>query len=113
MIESGTSISEHQNRTLNEIPVKGPAWVSKFTIPPSPQDDIEDLLFRAIDKGNAGKATYIRPQCEPLDAQWTGHRAGVGKDAQEPSISEKVKYCALINDAKSHAVILYVYGGAF
>ena len=113
VIESGTTISEQQKRTLNEIPVKGPTWVSKFTIPPSPEDDIRELLFRAIDQGNEGKVNYFRPKCQPLDAQWTGYRAGAGKDTQEPDMSEEEKYRALVNDTKSPFVILYVYGGAF
>ena len=107
------SISQQQARTTKDAPVKGPQWVSKFTIPSTPELDILHLLIRAIDYLNDGKGTYQRPLLQPLNAQWTGYRPGVPKDASEPQLPEKEKYIALADGAESPFVIYYIYGGAF
>jgi hypothetical protein len=111
--QRGGSISQQQARTTKDHPVRGPQWVSKFTIPSSLDTDILDLLVRAIDYLGDGKGTYQSPLLRPLNAQWTGYRAGVGKDASEPQITEQEKYCYLTESAKSPLVIYYIYGGAF
>ena len=69
VVESGTTISGQQNRTVKEIPAKRSTWFSKFTIPPPPEGEIRDSLLRAMDKGNVGEVVYARPLYELLDAQ--------------------------------------------
>lgn len=107
------TISEQQRATLKEPPVKGPVWVSQFTVPPPQEDRVRTLLLRVIDELDAGNGPYTQPQSAPIDAQWTGHRESVDKDAPEPPMSEDEKYTMLMKEVSSPVVIMFVYGGAF
>ena len=110
---STTTISQQQNATLQESAIKGPSWVSKFTVPPPKNDHVRTLLLRVIDELADGNAPRARPKSEAIDLQWTGYRKGVGSDTPQPSISEKEKYDRLMKDVLSPLVIFYIYGGAF
>lgn len=108
------TISQQQEMTVNDHPVKGPVWVSNFTIPPPEgEDQVRTILLRQIDELNEENASYKRPQSEPLNAQWTGYRSCATKDALEPSVSEKEKYTKLMEDVSSPVVVFFIYGGAF
>lgn len=112
-ISSTATISQQQNATTKEHAVKGPSWVSKFTVPPPKEDHVRTLLLRVIDELRDGNSPDSRPQSEAIDLQWTGHHIGVDRDTPEPFISEEEKYVRLMKDISSPLVILFIYGGAF
>lgn len=112
-VSSTTTISQQQNASLKETAIKGPSWVSKFTIPAPKEDHLRTLLLRVIDELADGNGPRTRPQSKAIDLQWTGYRAGVGRDTPELPISEQEKYSRLMQDISSPLVIMFVYGGAF
>ncbi|KAJ9667984.1 hypothetical protein H2201_001789 [Coniosporium apollinis] len=107
------SISKQQKGTLKDPGVKGRMWISRVTMPAPPEDDLRQALFKAIDDMKEGDETYTRPTLEPVEAEWTGYRANVAKDAPEPSISEEEKYQNLMKEVTSDVTILYFHGGAY
>lgn len=112
-ISSTMTISQQQNGTLKEPAIKGPSWVSKFTVPPPKEDCVRMLLLKVIDVLADGNEPLTRPQSEALDLQWTGYRINVGRETPEPLLSEKEKYSRLMKDISSPLVIMFIYGGAF
>ncbi|KAF7927360.1 uncharacterized protein EAE97_010035 [Botrytis byssoidea] len=109
-----TSISVQQAATTQNLPVKGPVWVSKFTTPsPSHNDNSRELLLGLIDETNTHNIHYDRPNCEPLSCEWTGYREGVEAGTPEPLLSENEKYQELVEGTKSPLTVLYLYGGSF
>ncbi|KAE8320570.1 hypothetical protein BDV39DRAFT_211544 [Aspergillus sergii] len=85
-----TAISDQQKATCRNDPVKGPLWVSKFTLPSSTDDNSRDLLFRLIDEANEHQM-----------------------DTPEPAIGEQEKFEKLVAETKSPLTVLYLYGGSF
>ncbi|KAL4938900.1 hypothetical protein BDV06DRAFT_45830 [Aspergillus oleicola] len=77
-----STISQAQKATLRGDPVKGPIWVSKFTISPSTQDTSRELLLALIDKLNHRNVHFDRPDSQPLKFEWLGCRHGVEKGTQ-------------------------------
>jgi hypothetical protein len=108
-----TSISVQQAASLQDNPVKGPVWVSKFTVPKPAIDNSRDLLLKLVDEENYKKIRYDRPDSEPLRCEWTGFRGNVGKDTPEPALAEREKFMKLSAETKSPLSIFYVYGGSF
>ncbi|KAJ8065003.1 hypothetical protein OCU04_007306 [Sclerotinia nivalis] len=109
-----TSISVQQAATTQDLPVKGPVWVSKFIIPSPPQvDNSRDLLLGLVDEHNTHNVHYDRPNSEPLSCQWTGYRGGVDTNTPEPKLSENDKFEKLVQGTKSPLTIFYIYGGTF
>ncbi|KAF7935494.1 hypothetical protein EAE99_002474 [Botrytis elliptica] len=109
-----TSISVQQAATTQDLPVKGPVWVSKFTAPsPSHDDNSRELLLGLIDEANTHNIHYDRPNCEALSCEWTGYREGVEAGTPEPLLSENEKYQKLVEGTKSPLTVLYLYGGSF
>ncbi|KAI9713565.1 MAG: hypothetical protein M1820_000947 [Bogoriella megaspora] len=100
------TISDQQKATARDLPVKGPLWVSKFTIATPEEDEALSLLIRTIDDMCVGGEKYVRPTFVATDAEWTGYRAGVGNDAKEPSISEKDKYNEMMKEVSSPVVVI-------
>lgn len=114
MSETTSSITKQQNFSLKDPGVKGQIWVSTVTLP-DPGDDIRQLLFKAVDQmGETGQETYTKPALEPVEAEWTGYRAGVGKDEPVPlGLSETDKFNKMMEEVKSDVTILYFHGGAY
>ncbi|KAJ5650187.1 benzoate 4-monooxygenase cytochrome P450 [Penicillium longicatenatum] len=108
-----TAISVQQNATCRDDPVKGPLWVSKFSIPSPTEDTSRDLLLQLVDEANEHSVRYDRPSSAPLDFEWVGFRNQVQKDTPEPAIGENEKFLELSKETKSPLTILYVYGGSF
>ena len=77
--------------------------------------DIRQALERAIEELGNGSETYKMPQLKDVEAEWTGHRSGVDKNAPRLELSEKEQYTRLINDPHhtSDETILYLHGGAY
>lgn len=108
-------ISTHQAVADRDDPVKGPVWVSKFTIlkPSDNVDTSRDLLLSLIDEANDKNVRYDRPDSTSLSFEWTGFRSNVSKNTPEPSIGEDEKFEKLVAETKSPLTIFYVYGGTF
>jgi hypothetical protein len=107
------SISVQQAATIRDAPVKGPVWVSKFTVPKSTNDNSRDLLLALVDEANDKNIRYDRPESESLHFEWTGFRSNASKDSPEPSLREEEKFQKLTAETTSPLAILYVYGGSF
>ncbi|KAF1814846.1 hypothetical protein P152DRAFT_235096 [Eremomyces bilateralis CBS 781.70] len=109
-----TPISKAQKGSLRDPGVKGRMWVSRVELPAPAEDDIREVLFKAIDDLNVGgEAYYQRPDARSVTAEWTGYRANVGKEEPEPEISEPEKYANLMKENGSTPTILYFHGGAY
>ncbi|KAI9929019.1 hypothetical protein ASPWEDRAFT_49317 [Aspergillus wentii DTO 134E9] len=105
-------VGQQQKRSMRDPGIKGPMWVSKVTLP-QPDKDVEQAVIKAIEDLKLGDITYRNPGVVPVEAEWTGYRKGVGKNAPQPEISEEDKYRELRKDASSDSVILYFHGGAY
>ena len=109
-----TPISKMQRLTTRDPGVKGKVWVSKVKLAVAPgEDDVRQLLFKAIDDMGAGTETWTKPEATPLEGEWNGYRAGARDDEPEPAdLSEQQKYDALLKETTSDVTILYFHGGA-
>jgi acetyl esterase/lipase len=109
----GTSISKLQALTTKDPGVKGKMWVSKVKLDVPEEDDVRQLVFKAINEMGTGEEQWTKPEQQPLEAEWDGARADVKDDEPEPAgMSEKEKYDSLMKETKSKVTILYFHGGA-
>ncbi|RAK99187.1 alpha/beta-hydrolase [Aspergillus ibericus CBS 121593] len=102
-----------QKLRSEDDPVKGPIWVSKFTIPKPIKDTSRDLLLALIDMLNDKHVRYDRPDSQPLSFEWVGLRNNVGMDTPQPSLSEVETFQRLNSETQRPLAILYLYGGTF
>lgn len=96
--------------------IKGRIWVSKITMPKPAEDDIRQALFKAIEalkEPGEGPGGYQEPELLPVEAEWTGYRAGATKQSTELKIPENQKYEELMKEVTSPATVLYFHGGAY
>ena len=107
------SISAQQKGSTGDSAVKGPMWISRVKAEAPPEDDMRQAVFGAIDSMKAGGETYTKPEYKSIEAEWTGYRSNVSKDAPEPSLSEPEKFKKLMSDTKSNVTILFFHGGAY
>lgn len=114
MGNSRSSISKTQHMSAKDPGIKGPMWVAKVTAPVPTDDDVRQLLFRVIDEMKEfGDETYSQPESVAVEAEWTGYRAGAGKDMPQPEgMSEATKFQHLMDETASPTTILYFHGGA-
>lgn len=108
------TISRAQELSIRDRIIKGNMWVSKLTIPKPPEDDIRQVLFKAIEGlkelGDASGG-YQEPDVLPVEAEWTGYRAGVSAQSPEPAISEAEKFTEMMREVTSEVTVLYFHGG--
>lgn len=103
-----------QRGSIRDPGVKGPMWISKYTIPkPDNQDGPLDVLVWAIKELGDGRETYTLPEVADVEGEWTGYRSGVHRKAPLPDISEQEKYENMMGEVQSKLTILYFHGGAF
>jgi len=89
-------------------------WISKITLPVLEDcQGLRDVLVRAIKDLGDGTETYTLPEFAAIDAEWTGYRKGVGKNAPELDIPEDEKYKCLMAEVESPVTILYFHGGGY
>lgn len=108
-------MSKLQNLSLIDSGIKGRKWIAKVTLPKPPEEDsdVREQLFKAFDGLKEGGETYTVPELLPVEAEWTGYRAGVDTNAPQLDISEEEKYQRLMNEVESDVTILYFHGGAY
>ena len=111
-LDVSMSVGKQQRLLMRDPGIEGPMWISKITLP-APEDAVRDAVIHVANElKNDESQTFETPPVVPVEAEWTGYRSGVGKDAPQPDITEPEKYSALKADAKSDMVILYIHGGA-
>ena len=84
-------------------------------MPTPSEDDIRQALFKAIEGLNEpgrAKGEYKEPELLPVQAEWTGHRAGATKQSTRLKIPEEQQYKELMKEVTSPVTILYFHGGA-
>ncbi|KAI4656123.1 hypothetical protein J4E93_000841 [Alternaria ventricosa] len=108
-----TPISKLQRLTCKDPGVKGKIWVSKVKLDVPQEDDIRQIMFKAIDDMSTGGEQWTKPEQRPLEAEWDGYRASAKDDEPEPAdMSEKDKYENLMKETTSKVTLLYFHGGA-
>ncbi|CAG5150528.1 uncharacterized protein ALTATR162_LOCUS2690 [Alternaria atra] len=108
-----TPISKLQRLTCKDPGVKGKVWVSKVKLDVPEEDDVRQMMFKAIDDMSTGDETWTKPEQRPLEAEWNGYRADAKDDEPEPvDMSEEAKYQSLMKETKSKVTLLYFHGGA-
>ncbi|TID24920.1 hypothetical protein E2P81_ATG04027 [Venturia nashicola] len=106
-------ISESQELSIRDPGIKGPLWISKVTLASPPEDDLRQILIKSVDEMKTVGEVYTKPDLFPVEAEWTGYRAGAAENEPELPISETEKYERLMKDATSKVTILYFHGGAY
>ncbi|TVY50086.1 Esterase [Lachnellula occidentalis] len=110
------SIGKLQKFSLRDPGIKGRIWISKVTMPRPEEDDIRQALFKAIEVlKEPGEAAggYKEPELMPVEAEWTGYRAGATEKSAELKIPEEQKYTEMMKEATSPTTVLYFHGGAY
>jgi len=108
-----TPISKIQALTTKDPGVKGKVWSSKVKLDVPEEDDVRQLMFKAIKDMGTGEETWTECENRALEAEWNGYRANVKNDEPEPAgLSGKEKYDALVKETSSKVTILYFHGGA-
>jgi len=109
-------ISKVQRLMLRDPGVKGRVWISKVTMRAPVEDSIRQALFKAIEgMKEPGEAAggYTEPELLPVEAEWTGYRAGATKQSAELRIPEEQKYKEMMSEVTSPTTVLYFHGGAY
>lgn len=112
-------------KTLGRDPgVKGRIWIAKYTAPAPPEPSIRDGVIRAVESmrpatGADGSSPppplkdVVWPDVVPVEAEWTGYRAGATTSSRLPPITEAEKYGEMMKEVKNPATVLYFHGGAY
>jgi hypothetical protein len=108
------SVSMQQMVTAQDIPAKGPVWVSRTVFhKPEGSHELVSVLrdaFKTLDFG--GDSTYDFT-VEGVDVQWTAYRPAGREKEPEPEISEREKFNGMMKDVSADTVILYAHGGFY
>ncbi len=107
-------ISIKQAKSIKRRPVRGPIWSSRTTFPVEGCADILRIVSDAIHDlaFDNGHHDFTPPTLADVNADWIGHRSGVGATEPEPpGLSEGEKYEHLMQEARSPLVIFYLFGG--
>lgn len=109
-----TTLGQAQRFGLKDPGIKGKMWIAKVTLQrPEDAEGPREALVRAIKELGDGHETYALPEMKDVEGEWTGHRAGVDKNAPQLEILEKDKYNHMMSEVKSNVTILYFHGGAY
>ncbi|KAI1265340.1 alpha/beta hydrolase fold-domain-containing protein [Xylariaceae sp. FL1019] len=109
-------LKQTQALTLLDPGVKGRIWISRVTAPIPPETGIRDVLLdviHAMSETPLNEWSFGIPDLVPVEAEWTGYRAGVKADEPLPEISEEDRYEKMMAECRNKATVLYMHGGAF
>lgn len=112
------SVSAAQRFVIPTGPIKGRIWISNYVCPAPADRGIQDAVASAI-RGlrEAGpdepELDLVMPEMEPVEAEWTGFRAGASSDALLPDLPQQELYNEMMKGVTSPTTILYLHGGAF
>jgi hypothetical protein len=110
------SVSAVQKMTLRDAGVRGRLWVSNYTTTPPPEMDIRDGLMavvRDLRDTSLPEPDWRVPELVPVEAEWTGYRAGAAEDERPPDVSDADKYSAMMAEVTHPTTVLYLHGGAY
>lgn len=117
LVNIPNSIGRIQGLGNKDPGIKGGIWISKVTIPASSETVTVDAVLRAVRDldERAEEVEYVPPTLSAADfeAEWTGPRRDVAKDAPRPDISEREQYEKLVEESPSDTTILYFHGGGY
>ncbi|KAB8289540.1 hypothetical protein EYC80_010698 [Monilinia laxa] len=108
------SISQTQAATLRDPGIKGKLWISKVTLSTPTEDDIRQKLFHAIEDmkpDGTPKHAFEEPDLLPIEAEWTGYRAGATKDSKRLHIPEAQQYTEMMKEVHTPTTVIYMHGG--
>jgi acetyl esterase/lipase len=113
-IKPGWTISEIQQNSLREVPIRNDTWISRYTIP-VPEDSIRQALFTVIEqlKPSSDPLQFANPSLEPVTAEWTGSRVGKAGGPSTELGKEQENYKNLMEEITSPTTILYFHGGSY
>ncbi|KAF4629470.1 hypothetical protein G7Y89_g8673 [Cudoniella acicularis] len=109
-------VSKVQHMSIKDPGIKGKIWVAKVTMPTPEEDDVRQALFKAIEglkEPEEAEGGFTLPELLPVEAEWTGNRAGAAKHSAELKIPEQQKYTEMMREVYSPTTILYFHGGAY
>lgn len=110
-------LSKTQRMTLQDPGIKGRIWVAKVASEVPPEDDVRATLLAAIDtmrkRTSTGDDKGRVPDLIPVEAEWTGYRAGAKSGSKLPGLSEADKYAEMVKGCTSPVTVLYFHGGAY
>ncbi|KAM0341872.1 hypothetical protein ACHAPU_009808 [Fusarium lateritium] len=107
------SISTTQRVTLRDPGVKGRIWVSNYTSPQPPETSIRDALIAALEHVGGPACQVPELDITQVEAEWTGYRIDVARDAPLPDVSERERYHGMMRECKRPTTVLYLHGGAY
>ncbi|EMD61133.1 hypothetical protein COCSADRAFT_239516 [Bipolaris sorokiniana ND90Pr] len=107
-------IGKTQRFTLRDPGVKGKMWVSKVAMPIPGEDDVRQMMFKAVRDMGSGDEKWEEPEQKALEAEWNGYRSQAKDGEGEPAgMGEREKYEALMKETEEGSVtMLYFHGGA-
>jgi len=111
------TVTQTQKLVNKDPGVKGRIWVSNYTAP-SPGRSVRDAVMRAItglQEGSPLDSALLDSLSDagPVEAEWTGYRAGAAEDSPLPPLSEQERYDEMMKEVKTPTTILYLHGGAY
>lgn len=112
------SVSSIQKMTSRYPPVRGRIWVSTYRcpLPPAEETGLQDAIKKAIDELRHPKVPfpdYHMPEPAPVEAEWTGYRAGATPQSPPPDLPQRELYHEMMKEVRSPVTVLYFHGGAY
>ncbi|KAK7435254.1 hypothetical protein CaCOL14_012903 [Colletotrichum acutatum] len=110
------SITSTQKLANRDSGVKGRIWVATYASPVPPETDVRDAIIGVIQSTRAPDTPELKlrlPDIVPVEAEWTGYRAGATEEERPPAIGEKEKFEKLQKEVTSPLTVLYLHGGAY
>ncbi|TEA06082.1 Esterase [Colletotrichum sidae] len=110
------SITSSQKLANRDGGVKGRIWIATYVSPASREKDVLDAVVVAVQSlrtPNTPEIDVRLPDVVPVEAEWTGYRAGATPDSRPPTAGEREKYNELQKEVKSPLTVLYFHGGAY
>ncbi|PQE24569.1 lipase esterase protein [Rutstroemia sp. NJR-2017a WRK4] len=108
-------ISRTQRVTLQDPSIKGKMWVSKAALIVPVENDVRRKLFQAIEEmkePGEPRGGFTEPKLVPVEAEWTGYRAGATSKSVPLKIPESQQYEEMMKEVTTPVTILYIHGGA-
>ncbi|KAJ0286513.1 hypothetical protein Brms1b_002879 [Colletotrichum noveboracense] len=116
MASKPRSITSSQKLANRDNGVKGRIWVSTYASPASSETDVRDAVVGTIQSLRTPGTPEINlrlPDLVPVEAEWTGYRAGATSESKPPAIGEKEKFDELMREVTNPLTVLYLHGGAY
>ena len=109
------SVTAAQKFVIPDGPIKGRIWISNYVCPAPADSGIQNAVASAIQglREDKQEMSLPMPEMAPVEAEWTGFRAGVSPEAVLPELTPKELYNEMMKEVTSTTTVLYLHGGAF